>query len=296
MQDGILSIQSAVAYGHVGNSAAVFPLQRLGFEVWPVNTVLFSNHTGYGAWRGRVVGLDWVEEIIEGIADRGAVPHTRAVLSGYLGDASLGEAVLRVVARVREARPDMLYACDPVMGDEGRGFFVRPGIPEFFRDQAVPTADIVTPNQFELAWLAGREITGVEDALAAAAAVRAKGPRIVVCTSLDVGSQDELGILAHSAEASWLCRTPRLPTALNGTGDAFTALFLGYWLKTGDLAATLTHTVSAMFALVQATHDAGSRELMLVGAQEELLAPKRIFQATRVDGRRLRGGADWKSA
>ena len=129
MQDGILSIQSAVAYGHVGNSAAVFPLQRLGFEVWPVNTVLFSNHTGYGAWRGRVVGLDWVEEIIEGMADRGAIPRTRAVLSGYLGDASLGEAVLRVVERVRAARPDMLYACDPVMGDEGRGFFVRPGHP-----------------------------------------------------------------------------------------------------------------------------------------------------------------------
>ena len=162
MQDGILSIQSAVAYGHVGNSAAVFPLQRLGFEVWPVNTVLFSNHTGYGAWRGRVVALDWVEEIIEGIAERGAIPRTRAVLSGYLGDPSLGEAVLRTVARVRAERPDMLYACDPVMGDEGRGFFVKPGIPEFFRDHAVPAADIVTPNQFELAWLAGRPVAGVD--------------------------------------------------------------------------------------------------------------------------------------
>ena len=282
MHDGILSIQSAVAYGHVGNSAAVFPLQRLGFEVWPVNTVLFSNHTGYGAWRGRVVGLDWVEEIIEGMADRGAILRTRAVLSGYLGDASLGLSVLRVVERVRAARPDMLYACDPVMGDDGRGFFVRPGIPEFFRDQAVPAADIVTPNQFELAWLAGREISGLEDALAAAAQVRATGPGIVICTSLDVGSAGELGIVAHSAEASWLCRTPRLPVTLNGTGDAFTALFLGYWLKTGDLAATLTRAVSAMFALVQATHAAGSRELELVAAQDELLAPKRVFVAERV--------------
>jgi pyridoxine kinase len=280
MQDGILSIQSAVTYGHVGNSAAVFPLQRLGFEVWPVNTVLFSNHTGYGAWRGRGVALDWVEELIEGVAERGAIPRTRAVLSGYLGDPSLGAAVLRAVARVRAERADMLYACDPVMGDEGRGFFVRPGIPEFFRDHAVPAADIVTPNQFELAWLAGRSIASLDEAVAAAAAVRATGPRIVVCTSLDLGN--DLGILAHSAEASWLCRTPRLPITLNGTGDAFTALFLGYWLKSGTLDAALSHAVSAMYALVEATHRAGSRELELIAAQDQLLAPAASFPAVRV--------------
>lgn len=282
MQDGILSIQSAVTYGHVGNSAAVFPLQRLGFEVWPVNTVLFSNHTGYGAWRGRGVALEWVEELIEGLAERGAIPRTRAVLSGYLGDPSLGAAVLRAVARVRAERADMLYACDPVMGDEGRGFFVRPGIPEFFRDHAVPAADIVTPNQFELAWLAGRSIASLDDALAAAATVRATGPRLVVCTSLDLGGEGDLGILAHSAEASWLCRTPRLPLTLNGTGDAFTALFLGYWLRTGNLEATLAHAVSAMYALVEATHRAGSRELELVAAQDQLLAPAATFAAVRV--------------
>ena len=282
MQDGILSIQSAVAYGHVGNSAAVFPLQRLGFEVWPVNTVLFSNHTGYGAWRGRVVGVDWVEEIIEGMADRGAIKQTRAVLSGYLGEPGLGAAVLRVVERVRRARPDMVYACDPVMGDEGRGFFVKAGIPEFFRDQAMPAADIVTPNQFELGWLAGGPVLDLEDALDAAAALRAKGPKIVVCTSLTVESPGELGVLAQSAEASWLCRTPRLPVTLSGTGDAFTALFLGYWLKTGDLAAALSRAVSAMFALVQATHTAGSRALELVAAQDELLAPQREFTAERL--------------
>ncbi|HEX6013288.1 MAG TPA: pyridoxal kinase PdxY [Geminicoccaceae bacterium] len=282
MSDGILSIQSAVAYGHVGNSAAVFPLQRLGFEVWPVSTVLFSNHTGYGAWRGRVVGLDWVEEIVEGIAERGAIPRTCAVLSGYLGDPSLGEAVLRAVARVREARPDMVYACDPVMGDEGRGFFVRPGIPEFFRDRAVPAADLITPNQFELAWLAGRTIAGVDDALAAAAKVRGTGPRIVVCTSLETGREGELGVLADSAEASWLCRTPKLPVDLNGTGDAFTALFLGGWLAPGRLDQTLERAVAAMYALVEATHRAGSRELELVAAQDQLVAPARHFAAQRL--------------
>jgi pyridoxine kinase len=282
MQDGILSIQSAVAYGHVGNSAAVFPLQRLGFEVWPVNTVLFSNHTGYGAWRGRVVPLDWVEEIIAGIAERGAIPRIRAVLSGYLGDPGLGEAVLRTVAQVRAERPDMLYACDPVMGDEGRGFFVRPGIPEFFRDHALPVADIVTPNQFELAWLAGRPITSLEDALAAAEAVRARGPRLVVCTSLRLGDDQELAVLAQNGLGSWLCRTPNLPIALNGTGDAFTALFLGAWLRTGAVHSTLEHAVAAMFAVVEATLATESRELDLVAAQDSLVAPAKRFPAVRV--------------
>ena len=173
----------------------------------------------------------------------------------------------------------MLYACDPVMGDEGRGFFVRPGIPEFFRDHAVPAADIVTPNQFELAWLAGRPV----DEPGRRAGGCGRGPRhrpaIVVCTSLDVGDPDELGILAHSAEASWLCRTPRLPITLNGTGDAFTALFLGTWLATGRLDATLERAVAAMYALVDATHRAGSRELELVAAQDQLVAPARRFPA-----------------
>ena len=276
------SIQSAVAYGHVGNSAAVFPLQRLGFEVWPVNTVLFSNHTGYGAWRGRVVGLDWVEEIIEGMADRGAIKHTRAVLSGYLGDPALGAAVLRVVERVRRARPDMVYACDPVMGDDGRGFFVKAGIPEFFRDRAMAVADIVTPNQFELGWLAGGPVHDLADALDASVALRARGPKIVVCTSLTMEDAAELGVLAQSAEGSWLCRTPRLPIALSGTGDAFTALFLGAWLETGRIEAALEHAVAAMFALVDATHRAGARELALIAAQDQLVAPSRTFPPVKV--------------
>jgi pyridoxine kinase len=283
MQDGILSIQSAVAYGHVGNSAAVFPLQRLGFEVWPVNTVLFSNHTGYGAWRGRGVELGWVQEILAGIRDRGALPaRCRAVLSGYLGDATLGQTVLDTVSEVRAVRKDMVYACDPVMGDEGRGFFVRPGIPEFFKAQAVPAADLVTPNQFELAWLADQPIASMEDAVAAAAKVAAAGPSIVVCTSLLVGPEDQLGILAHSAGSTWVVWTPKLPVSLNGTGDAFTALFLGHWLTTGRLDHTLERAVSGMYALVEATHEQRSRELVLVAAQDQLVSPRRQFRAERV--------------
>jgi pyridoxine kinase len=279
MQDGILSIQSAVAYGHVGNSAAVFPLQRLGHEVWPVNTVLFSNHTGYGAWRGRVVDVAWVEEIITGLRERGVIPRCRAVLSGYLGDASLGAVVVRTVAEVRASRRDAIYACDPVMGDVEGGFFVRPGIPEFFIRQAVPAADIVTPNAFELAHLAGRPINGIEDALEAAELVRRMGPCIVVCTSMVFGAGDRLGVLAHSEEASWVVWTPMVPVTLSGTGDVFTALFLGRWLASGNLRDTLETAVSAMYALVAATHRLGSAELAIVAAQDDLVRPSRTFSA-----------------
>ena len=152
----ILSIQSSVAYGHVGNSAAVFPLQRIGVEVWPVNTVHFSNHTGYGAWRGMVLAAETIADVIQGIEERGVLHRCDGVLSGYMGDASLGEVILDAFTRVKRANPNAVYCCDPVMGDVGRGFFVRPGIPEFMRDRAVPAATLVTPNQFELEYLANR--------------------------------------------------------------------------------------------------------------------------------------------
>jgi pyridoxine kinase len=171
----ILSIQSAVAYGHVGNSAAVFPLQRLGFEVWPVDTVQFSNHLGYGAYRGTVLSAESVGEVILGVEERGVLPGCAAVLSGYLGDPALGAVVLDAVARVKSANPAALWCCDPVIGDVGIGIYVRPGIAEFFRDQALPVADIVTPNLFEAQFLTGRTIDGPETALEAAAVLRARG-------------------------------------------------------------------------------------------------------------------------
>ena len=131
----ILSIQSSVAYGHVGNSAAVFPLQRLGHEVWPVLTVHFSNHTGYGAWRGPLLAPDDVREVIAGLGDRDVLRTADAVLSGYQGDPAMGAVILDAVAEVKALNPAAVYCCDPVIGDVGRGVFVRPGIPEFIRDE-----------------------------------------------------------------------------------------------------------------------------------------------------------------
>ncbi len=280
----ILSIQSSVAYGHVGNSAAVFPLQRIGVEVWPVNTVHFSNHTGYGSWRGMVLPVDGVAEVILGIEERGVLHECNGVLSGYMGDASLGEVILDAFQRVKRANPNAIYCCDPVMGDVGRGFFVRPGIPELLRNKAMPAATIITPNQFELEFLADRPITDLESALAAVELVMAEGPRVVLLTSLrraDVNS-DRIEMLAVEASRAYVVDTPLLPLAVNGAGDMTAALFFAHWLKSGSIKDALEMTAAAVFAVLEATVRSGTREIQLVEAQESIANPERRFLAVQV--------------
>lgn len=277
----ILSIQSWVAYGHVGNSSAVFPLQRLGAEVWAVNTVQFSNHTGYGAWRGQVFPESLIRDCVAGIAERGVLGRCDAVLSGYMGDAAIGEAILDAVARVKAANPAAVWCCDPVIGDVGRGVFVRPGIPEFFRDRALPAADIATPNQFELEWLAGGPVRGLAEAKAAVAALQARGPRCVLVTSLRLEDTpaDAVDLLAAEAGGFWRLRTPLLPIAVNGAGDAIAALFLLHRLRSGAAAPALSAAASSTWGLLRRTAEAGSREILTVAAQEEFVAPGRVFAA-----------------
>lgn len=280
----ILSIQSHVAYGHVGNAAAVFPMQRLGHEVWAINTVQFSNHTGYGAWRGPVFPADAIREVVTGVEERGVLSTCDGVLSGYMGDPATGEAILDAAARVKAANPAALYCCDPVIGDVGRGVFVRPGIPEFMRDRAVPAADVVTPNQFELEILAGIEIDSLASAKAAVAKVQAKGPRVVMVTSLQTPEtpDDSIDMLAADGEGAWILRTPLLPVSVNGAGDAIAALFFVHLLETGSAAEALSKAASSVYGLLKRTSDAGSREILTVAAQEEFVRPSRIFEAERI--------------
>lgn len=275
----ILSIQSWVAYGHVGNASAVFPLQRLGAEVWAVNTVQFSNHTGYGTWRGQVFGAELVRDLVQGIEDRGALPRCDAVLSGYMGDAAIGEAVLDAVSRAKAANPRALYCCDPVIGDVGRGVFVRPGIPEFMRDRAVPAADLITPNQFELEHLTGLPVTTLAEAKAAVTALQRTGPRAVLVTSLQVAEtpEDQIELLAAEGGEFHRIRTPMLPLSVNGAGDAIAALFLFHRIKTGSAAAAAAAAASSIYGLLRRTSEAGSREILTVAAQEEFVAPSRVF-------------------
>ena len=280
----VLSIQSHVAYGHAGNSSAVFPLQRLGIEVWPVHTVQFSNHTGYGDWQGRVFDGQAVEEVVGGIADRGVLSSCDAVLSGYLGSADIGHAVVGSVARVRAAAPAAVYCCDPVIGDVGRGVFVRPGVPEFMREVAVPAADLVTPNHFELDLLAQTSTRTLAEVQDAVAAVQALGPRVVLTTSLvaEDTPDDAVDLLASEGGRHFRVRTPRLDLAVNGAGDAIAALFLAHWLSTRSASEALARAAASVFGLLQRTADAGSREVLLVAAQEEFVAPSRTFAVEEV--------------
>ncbi|GAA1916992.1 pyridoxal kinase [Nocardioides lentus] len=293
----ILSIQSSVAYGHVGNSAAVFPLQRLGHEVWPVNTVHFSNHTGYGAWRGPLLAASDVADVITGIGERevpgrgdngaetvSVLGTADAVLTGYQGAEDVGQVVLDTVAMVKELNPAAVYCCDPVMGDVGRGMFVRPGIPEFMRDAVVPAADLITPNHFELDFLAGVETRTMDEVLAAVDAVRERGPRTVLVTSLlhDAVPEGHLDVLAVTDEGAWAVTTPQLPISPNGAGDLTSALWLAHLLTAPSAAEALAATTSAVYGVLRATLESGFRELQLVPSQEEIVHPSERFEARRV--------------
>ncbi len=281
----ILSIQSAVAYGHVGNSAAVFPLQRIGVEVYPVYTVNFSNHTGYGSWRGPLISPDDVREVITGIEERGAFPSIDAVLSGYQGSEGIGEVIVDAVARVKAANPDAIYACDPVMGNARSGCFVAPAIPGLLRDRVVPVADLITPNQFELGTLTGTEPHSLDETLESVDLVRAMGPRTVLVTSVERPDAEDgtIEMLVADDAGAWIVTTPRLAfLKANGSGDVTAALFTAHYLRTRDAADALARTTSSVFDLLQRTLDSGERELQLVESQDVYAQPRMQFTARQV--------------
>ena len=275
----ILSIQSWVAYGHVGNASAVFPLQRLGAEVHAIHTVQFSNHTGYGDWTGDVFGGAQVHALVDGIARRGALARCDAVLSGYMGDVGIGHAILDAVARVRAENPRALYCCDPVIGDDSHGVYVRSGIAELMRDEALPQADIATPNAFELRHLTGLPDATLTQAKAAITALQARmhsgGPRTVLLTSLrtDETPAGSLDMLVGEGENFYLLRSPLLGLDINGAGDAVAALFLFHRKTAGSAVAALEAAGSAIHGVLRRTAEAGSRELLTVAAQEEFVNP-----------------------
>ena len=284
-----LSLQSHVAYGYVGNRAATFPLQRLGHEVWAVNTVEFSNHTGYGAWRGRAASAEQVGEIVQGIEALGQLSRCDALLTGYVGDAALADIVLDTARRVRAANPRAILCCDPVLGDIDTGIYVNPGIDAFFRDRAIPAADLVTPNHFELELLTGRTVSTMDEALAAARLLlqgAQQGPRLALITSLRRADApiDMIEMVAVTLEAAWRVATPMIgfPIAPNGTGDAVAALFTAHWVAGDEIADALGKAASSIFAVLEATQAMGERELQLVAAQDRLIAPPRLFKAERL--------------
>ena len=280
----ILSIQSSVAYGHVGNSAATFPLMRSGIEVWPVLTVHFSNHTGYGEWRGPLLAASEVAEVIRGIDERDVLGRVDAVLSGYQGSPAIAEVIVESVARVKAANPRATYTCDPVMGNALSGCFVDPAIPPVIREKVIPVADIITPNQFELGFITGTEPVTLDDVLASADLARAMGPSIVLVTSVDQPDRpaDTIEMLAVTDDGAWIVQTPKLPMKANGSGDITAALFTAHLHATGSPAEALARTASSVFAVLKTTLESGERELRLIAAQDAIADPACEFEVRQV--------------
>ena len=286
----VLSIQSHVVFGYAENTAAVFPLERLGREVWAINTVEFSNHTGYGAWRGKVLGAELAEDLVTGLDERGVLCRAEAVLSGYLGDAAVGRVIIDAVKKVRAQSPRALYCCDPVMGDVGQGFYVRPDIPDMFRKELVPLADIVCPNQFELEALTGIDTAATGKAIKAINILHEMGPKVVLVTSYRE-KENEITMLASDKTGLYKITTPELSLGANvaGTGDLTAAVFLSRYLETGDLQQTLELCTQSIFGILEVSLLEHNREknvpleLKIISAQEELNHPSHIFKAVKLD-------------
>ncbi|AEX72599.1 pyridoxal kinase PdxY [Corynebacterium diphtheriae] len=280
----ILSIQSHVSYGHVGNSAAVFPLQRIGHEVWPVHTVNFSNHTGYGQWGGELIPAAQVRNVIDGMEQRGAFERIDAILSGYQGGSDIADVIVDAVARIKEANPQAVYACDPVMGNAKSGCFVSDLIPPLLRDKVVPVADSITPNQFELEYLTGVPAHDTTSTLEAIAAAQEMGPDTVLVTSVrrPETPADAIEMIAANEQGAWLVRTPFIDFKRNGSGDVTAALFTGHYIRERDAADALARTASSVFDLIETTFTADSRELLIIESQEAIAHPRLQFEVEQI--------------
>lgn len=276
----VLSVQSSVAYGHVGNAAATFPLQLLGHEVWPVDTVNYSNHPGYGSYRGGVYHATDIAEILDEMDRRGAFHRCDAVLSGFLGAPATGPVLLNAVDRIKRANPGALYVLDPVIGDAVRGSYVADGIAEFFREEALKRADIVLPNLFELEQLSGRKIVDVDTAASAAASLLKQGPTTVVVTGLRHESQ--ISVLLVTGGQAWQVTTPLVDIASHGAGDAFAALFLGARFDLQDARAALSRATASIYGVFLATQKLNRDSLALIAAQREIVNPTARFDAVPV--------------
>lgn len=281
----ILSVQSHVSYGYVGNKAATFPLQALGFEVWPVNTVQFSNHTGYGQWQGDICTADQVHAVIQGLVSLGLAKQCDAILSGYIGDKEIGQVILETVQQFRQANPKLIYLCDPVMATpNGKACFVKPDIPDFFRNQSLPMASIITPNHFEAEYLYGKKINSLDDLKQAACFFHNQGILIVIVTSLNLKEKNKINIEESTAflsnqQGKWLAAmsTPNIPTPINGTGDLFSALYLGHLLLTKDVILAFRLALNKTYQVVQATHVANRRELKIIDNDYKQAAPDYVM-------------------
>ncbi len=283
----ILAIQSHVVFGHAGNSAAEFPMRRLGANVWPLNTVQFSNHTQYGKWTGCVMPPAHLTEIVQGIAEIDKLKTCDAVLSGYLGSAEQGEHILGIVRQVKAANPAAKYFCDPVMGHPEKGCIVAPGVAEFHVRHALPASDIIAPNLIELEILCEHPVNSVEEAIAASRELIAQGPEIVLVKHLARAgiSPDRFEMLLVTKDEAWHISRPLVDFGSRqpvGVGDVTSGLLLVKLLQGATVRDALEHVTAAVYEIMIATKDMQEYELQVVAAQDRIANPEHLFSATQL--------------
>ncbi len=262
----VLSIQSEVVRGHVGNGAARFAMQRVGVDVWAVPTVLLSNHPGHGHFRGETIPAARIDDLIAGLDAHGWLARCGGVLSGYLGAADQARAVADAVRKVKRENPRALYLCDPVFGDDG-GAYARAGVAEAMARELLPLADIVTPNRFELSSLTSKRIADAADAVAAA---RTLSVAEVVVTSVPFPA-GQIGTVVVTRDGAWATSSVRLESVPHGSGDLLAALYLAARVRGEGAAAGLERASSAVDFILRAS--AGADELLLIEHQSGLLEP-----------------------
>lgn len=283
----ILAIQSHVVYGHAGNSAAEFPMRRMGANVWPLNTVQFSNHTQYGHWTGTVMPATHLTDIVKGIADIDRLKTCDAVLSGYLGSAEQGEQILEIVRQVKAANPNAWYFCDPVMGHPEKGCIVAPGVAEFHCKSALPASDIIAPNLLELEMLSGKTVANIDESVAASRELIAQGPKVVLVKHLARAGRrsDRFEMLLVTADEAWHISRPLVDFGVRqpvGVGDLTSGLLLVNLLHGKGLQDALEHVTAAVYEVMLTTHAMGEYELQLVAAQDAIAKPTRHFAAEKL--------------
>ncbi len=279
----VLTIQSHVAYGHVGNDAAIFPLQVAGIEVVDIPTTMLSNHPGYPTMRGEFMEPRLIRDLLQGLTERNLPAFATGVITGYLGDPGTADAVRDWVREAKATNPGLRYLCDPVMGDSP-GIYVDPALPGKFRDELVPLADAITPNQHEFGWLTGTEIRTRDGLLSAADALVESGIGVVVVTGTQLYDtpDDSLDIYGVTTEGAWRVRTPRFDFTPVGTGDVYTSLFAAHWFQGADIPAALAAAAGGTYAVLTITREANVQEMRLVASASKLLNPDVTFHADRV--------------
>ncbi|ELA9210883.1 pyridoxal kinase PdxY [Vibrio parahaemolyticus] len=281
----ILSIQSHVVYGHAGNSSAVFPIQRMGIDAWPIHTVQYSNHTQYEqGWKGQMFCSDDVRTLLHGLDNINTLGECGAVLSGYQGSPDQCKAVADVVRSVKESNHNAIYVCDPVMGDPDKGCIVADGVREEITQSLLPISDVIVPNQYELTAMTGVEIHSVYDAVTACKEALKLGPKIVLVKHLHSIDSDMFSMILATPKACYLTQRPNIEFKQQpvGVGDLISAVFTACLMKNMSPTVAFRHTNNAIYGVLDITKGYGTWELQIVNAQYEFVEPSHDFNIVKI--------------